>query len=412
MKKLFTAFFFLIILNLAGLAQKGFDPGYIVTNQFDTLRGFIKLQPDNLNSTSCIFMQAGDPAPRTYSPQDLKSYRIENKKYYVMKEVLVDSVKKTLFLEYLVHGIADLYYLKEQAREYYFLDKGGLMTPLNNNGKTISRIENEGRVDEKMVTYYQPSLQYKRMMTVLFQDSPEILKKIPDLNYNYRSLINITVDYHNAVCKDHACIDYTKSTNQHIFLEPWAGYRLEWMGLAKSKDLTNSNSFGAGIFLRFKPFKGYSNWDLLFGLGYSSSTFTGNYRTTLYAISDPNYVSTYLLKASYNEIMLPIGAEYTFPVKKVKPFFSLELLNAYLLNPQSSSQKISSGSTLEKGHFRSYQVGGIAEAGFKVQTGTRSYIILRNSLTFRRSAASFAWIFDKTHIYSYSLSLGYGFILK
>jgi hypothetical protein len=403
-----------ILLNIFTLAysQKDFVQGFIVTTDFDTINGLIKLQPDHLNSISCIFMRPGDAVPKTYFPQELISYKITDRKYYVSGEVTVDSVTKRLFLEYLVHGIADLYYLKEQGQEYFFLDKDNRMIQLNNDGRFITRIENEGKRDEKIRTFYQPSLQYIRMLTVLFQDSPETLRELPKLNYDYKSLIAIAVDYHNAVCKDFDCINYTKSTNRHIYIEPWAGYELEWMGLKKSHDIASDRSIIAGASLRIKPFKGYSCWDLLVGLGYSHSTFSKDFHTTLFEARTAGYVMIFRTYASYSMFQFPITAEYTYPSRNVRPFFSLSFVTGYVPDPKFSIQRLDQYQGPDLDRFVKAQFSGMAGLGVRFQLKNGSYLNLKNEIEYRKAARKSGWLFDNTHEYTWRFSLGYGIMLK
>jgi hypothetical protein len=411
MKKKITLAVVLINIFILSYSQKGYDRGYIVTSKFDTLRGFIKTQSNYMNSRLCEFIKGGDSESRKYTPEDLISYRITDKKYYVSKEVKVDSVPLKLFLEYLVHGIADLYYLKEQKQEYYFLDKDNQMVQLNNDGKVITRVENQGKSDEKIMTFYKPSLQYKRMMTVLFQDIPELQKRINNLNYDYRSLINITVDYHNAVCPDKECIDYTKQATQSIFIEPWAGYRMETMSLKKSSDHAKSSSVGFGINLRLKPFKGYSKWDFITGLAVVQSSFSKDFFSSIYAVANPNQQFDYLLKAKYVSLMLPLTGEYTFTDGKIRPYASVSLINFFFLNPEVSSVRVTYTDMMQQ-HFDKYNLGGSFGFGIRFAASEKFYLVFRNELGYRKVLSDEGFIFDLTHVSWFMTGIGIGFRVK
>jgi hypothetical protein len=408
-----TRYFLLIIflqISLTTFGQKGFDPGYVITNNFDTVRGFIKIKPNDLNSKSCEFMKSGDQNPKTYSPEDIRSYRIGNRKYYVSKEVVIDSVMQKVFLEYLVNGIADLYYLKLPEKEYFFIDKGNLMTELSNEGKNISVVVDANKFNEREVTYYKPSNQYKRMLKVLFQDSPEIMKKIDNTNFEYRSLINITVDYHNSVCKDRSCIDYTKSNNQNIFIEPFAGIIISDMILKESTghDINTLPYFG--FQLRFKPFKGSTLWDLLFGLSYSTNNFDGFYKNSLEPSGfGVHSIVTWELACKYSILRIPVSAEYTFATKKLKPFFSIGFDNILILNP--SYHALMSGS-MESSPFRTYQASLMGGFGLKWQFKNTSYLFIKNEIEYRRPVAFFGWIFDYHRVLSDLVSVGFGIRIK
>src|SRR5664280_2852236 len=105
-KKIFLCLLILTQLIITCKAQKGYRPGYIITNDSVIIQGQIKLQSNNQNSKKCEFIESNQNV-RNYTPDDIKGYRIEQSRYYVSKDVVIDSLKQRVFLEYLVHGIVD-----------------------------------------------------------------------------------------------------------------------------------------------------------------------------------------------------------------------------------------------------------------------------------------------------------------
>ena len=136
--------FYLIFFQYCYISfgQGNFRPGYIVTYNSDTLRGFIKLKSNFENSKSCIFKTEKNQIPKILSPDDIRAYRIENGKYYLSKEIEIDSLKKKVFLEYLVNGIVNLYYYKDPLNEYYFIEKDKILSRLSNEGSIVTVKEN------------------------------------------------------------------------------------------------------------------------------------------------------------------------------------------------------------------------------------------------------------------------------
>jgi hypothetical protein len=64
----------------------------------------------------------------------------------------------------------------------------------------------------------------------LFQESPEVSKATERTLLTHKSLIKITRDYHNAVCKDEACIIYEKQAPKvFVFLGPVAGANIYFL---------------------------------------------------------------------------------------------------------------------------------------------------------------------------------------
>jgi hypothetical protein len=190
--------------------QKFFKPGYIVTNKNDTIRGLVSLQTKSDYSKMCSYMDSEKKEKKIYTPEEISSYRIENKMLFQSKEIEINKVKTRVFLEYLVNGIADLYYLYQPDGDVYFITKDTVLIPLTNRPKSVTVNEDVIGMRPDIKTYEGESNQYKGVLRYLFQDSPEVVKEIEGTAFNHKSLIKITKNYHNSIAKDKKCIDYTK----------------------------------------------------------------------------------------------------------------------------------------------------------------------------------------------------------
>jgi hypothetical protein len=408
-KKSFFLMLAILQIFLTSFGQRGYEPGYIITNSFDTLRGVIKLKSNYLNGRSCDFIDAGAQNPKIYSPSDIRGYRIENSKNYVSKEVAIDSTKQRVFLEYLVSGIVDLYYLKELQNEYYFFEKDGILTPLSNEGSMVT-VKAKGVQGEYESTYFKTSNQYKRVLTYFFQDSPEVSLKIPQTRFDYRSLINLTVDYHNAVCHDKKCIDFTKSTKQRLIMEVYAGMINSRMGLATSKNYASQSNLFGGLQFRFIPFKSFSRWNFLIGMSYSTNSFQGVFDNTLYT---PEYTRTYQIETQYSILRIPLTFDYTFGTGNLQPYLSLSYNNIFLINRTYKIIRTDRGKNYgEDSRFRGYEYGLSPALGFRWKLDDKSYIFEKNEFEFRKSLANFNYILDYQKINSWLISVGYGFRFK
>ena len=405
---------YLIVLVLflfvqATLGQKGYYPGYIVTNDFDTITGLIYQKPNAINSKTCTFIKEKNGSPQVFKPEDLHSYKIENSKYYVSREVPIDSVNQIVFLEYLVDGIVDLYYLKDQTKEYYFIEKDNRMIPLSNEGKTVTIMEKGVTGDYHERKYYQYSNQYKRMLLYLFQDSPFAQKEIPRTNFEYKSLINLTTDYHNDVCDSYDCVDYTKSTRQNIFIEPFFGIIDSWMGLEKSSDYAHNFKPYMGVNLRFKPFKGFSRWNFITGLNYSTNDFDEYFDNTLKSTRYVTYWTVYHIVTKYTVLRIPLTAEYSLTRSRLQPFISLGLNNVLLLNKDFGVYENDKTDPVpgEK-YLRTWEYGFAGGFGLRYSFMNGSYIYLKNAAEYRFPSARFGWILDRIKVYSWLFNFGYG----
>jgi hypothetical protein len=390
--------------------QSGYDAGYIITNENDTIKGLIKLKSNYLNSRSCSFIEANNQNARDYTSSDIKAYRIENKKFYISKEVSVDSVKQRIFLEYLVEGIVNLYYFKDLQKEYFFLEKDSRMIPISNDASIVI-VKEKGVTGEEFETQYSKnSNQYRRMLTYLFQDSPGTLQKIPGTGFDYRSLIRITLDYHRAVCKDDKCIDFTRSTKKSFFIEPYFGMIGSRMGLYSSKNHVYQSNLYAGLQLRFKPSKRFTHWNFLAGINFSSNNFQGDFVNTLYTT---DYIRTYRIHTQYSILRIPLTFEYSFGSKKLQPFISMSYNNIFLLNRQYDILRIYSYyNDPEASYFRKYQFGISPGLGLRMNMDPKTFIFVKGEYEYRKSLVNFNYILDYHKVSSWLVSAGIGFKIK
>jgi hypothetical protein len=404
-KKIFLCLLILTQLIITCKAQKGYRPGYIITNDSVIIQGQIKLQSNNQNSKKCEFIESNQNV-RNYTPDDIKGYRIEQSRYYVSKDVVIDSLKQRVFLEYLVHGIVDLFYYKDHDKEYYFIQKGNQLIMLSNTGSLVT-VKKNGKEGEYEETYFKNSNQYKRILQYIFQESPEVLNEIPSTSFDYRPLIKITKDYHKAVCKDNTCIDFTRSTLKSLDLEPSFGFINSWLGLKTSKNYVYNIKPYFGLLLRLKPFKSYTMWNFLTGLNYSSNDFHGDYDNTLY----DGYHQKYHINTKYSVLSIPLTVDYSFPLEKLQPFISMSYNNVLILNAKYSAQRIDNYYPLDS-YFRKYQFGVSLGLGLRYILENKSYFFLKNEFGYRIPGANFGYVLDKTRVYSDLITIGYGIKIK
>ena len=112
----------LLVILSGGIlyAQTDFRPGYIVKDSGDTLYGSIDYRGDLFMCSSCKFKDA-DNAINDYSPADIKEYKFIDSKYYISREI----DRKRVFLEYLFNGEINIYFMRDDKGDHYYIDKEG-----------------------------------------------------------------------------------------------------------------------------------------------------------------------------------------------------------------------------------------------------------------------------------------------
>ncbi len=179
-------------------AQTDFKPGFVVKNSGDTIFGEIDYRGDLLMGKICKFKGADHPVEE-YSPNDVVSFRFIDSKYYISKEV--DS--KKVFLQYLIKGKVNVYYLRDHKGEHYYLDK---------EGSELTEIPyKEGIIYINDKPYFSSTNKHLGVLSFFMQEDPDIQEKVQKVKKpQHKNLIKLAEDYHNTVCDGEKCILYEK----------------------------------------------------------------------------------------------------------------------------------------------------------------------------------------------------------
>jgi len=186
-------------------AQTDFRPGYIITNEFDTIHGLIDYRGDIRNCKVCLFKNESQYQTVTYQPGEILAYRFAGSKYYISKVLPTDSLKEPVFAEYLVDGIVDLFYYADNTRSYYFIEQeNGKITELDIKKKERDEIDG---IKGNYVFIYK---KYIGLLKVVFNKCPGLFPEIDHAELTHKSLAGITKKYHDYICDDQQCIQYVK----------------------------------------------------------------------------------------------------------------------------------------------------------------------------------------------------------
>jgi hypothetical protein len=192
---LFSGFLF-----ISGIicAQTDFRPGFIITNDQDTVYGNVDYRGDELMGTLCRFRTDGKTITEYY-PGDIEAYGFVEGKFYVAR--LLET--KKAFLEYLISGQADIFYLRDETGDHYYIEKSGM--PL----AEIPYKEEMRYVNS--TPYLYASKTHIGLLSLYMQDAPDFQSEIANIGKpEHKNLIKLAEDYHKVVCKDKACIVYEK----------------------------------------------------------------------------------------------------------------------------------------------------------------------------------------------------------
>jgi hypothetical protein len=361
-------------------AQGNFRDGFIITCEGDTLHGQVNLASNAVNCRKCEFRAGPETQVKTYSPGEIAAYRINDEKFFITKEIVIDSLPRKVFLEYLVDGIVDLYSYKTFDTEYFFIEKEGKLYSLENEEKEISRQTISNQNAKSLKNYQVNVRRYVGVLTYLFSDAEGLSPEIQRTGYGYKSLIRLTLRYHKMVCNEYECIKYSHPTRIKVSFEPGIALAVEKMILKGDPGTVNNTSYCPGAGLRFQPARGQKHWSVFAGLRYSSSSFSGIF----FYDNFPSYKTYDTVSMKYNMLHLPLVFEYRFGAKKLQPFLSVGLDNIWLYNlshSMSSHYKYGYPSFEHIMHldqnsyaFRTCQIGLMAGAGLTYKLNDKLYL--------------------------------------
>ena len=319
---------FLLLVCLSELkAQTDFSPGYVITNENDTINGLIDYRGDSRNSQICIYKEKETSASREYLPGEIKAYRFLGSKYYVSKNILENGLKKDLFLEFLVNGIADLYYYRKinNNPQYFIEKKDGQLIELNNTEEVIKKNDSP---------YYREKKEYIGLLKYAFADCPQLWETIDNSTLGTKSLVNITKKYHDYVCDNEKCIIYEKQLPViKLRFAPYLSMNATSFNFINSKDyykeikyqMTSYPSFGIQMNTSLPQASEKLSFQASAEIGRNYFYGNGNY-TQNNTFHEMHLHNTFLTGKG--------GFKYTYPKGKLRPAMTIGGNMIMLLNQE------------------------------------------------------------------------------
>jgi len=302
-----------LAFSVSLFAQGDFKPGYIINLEQDTIYGQIKSNSESRNARTCVFRTSEDGEESRFQPGEISAYRITGGKYYVSATVEEDGVDSQVFLEYLVNGMADLYYLRGDNSETYYIRKEG------EEALAISDI---------------------RLLKAAFSDCFEIQSSLDQASLNHKSLVDMTLKYHDYVSDGEVSINYSKQASRlRMQVGPVVGYSMNMFSF-QGNELLESFEYGSSQ----APVFGFVfelEWDRL-GQNLSFQLGAEYSQHGLQAYTEAPGTEYYIDYYSYDVQMesslltIMLGTKYTFPGSRIRPFIGGGLMFSKFINPDFS----------------------------------------------------------------------------
>ncbi len=300
-----------------------FRKGYVVTSKNDTIQGLIEYAEGSPNFLKCKFKKGKDNPIVDYTPEDLKSYRFTDDKYYETRFVNLPTKKSKVFLEVLIGGKATVY----KYISTYFIEKGDTtLIELKNNSITVN-------VNGQQFT--KDSKEYVKTLNILLSDCQDVRDKIQKVVLANKSLIRLAESYNR--CLGSPIVSYTENKKWTSF--NWgltAGYSSSQLSLnlyqVKASTSSLYANYQAGGSLSFGAFaeigspRKRENVTYLIGLIYNSTRAEAN---------EFYFTTSTVAEINFSQITIPVGFKYSALGGRIRPLFGAGLLYARTLSSQS-----------------------------------------------------------------------------
>jgi hypothetical protein len=212
----YTIIFVCVFVSiLRSNAQSNYQQGYIITNEQDTINGWIDFRTDKMNGEICRFKSELSDNEQIFLPKQIFGYRfLQSGKFYISKSVIIEDNPKTAFLEYLIHGVMNLYFYvsndSDIAGYYIFEDE-------NNNIFTISKHVDKFITKSDGTTVLRKDNKYTTDLNFVFGDIKEISKKLPTAKFTHNTMIDFVKEYHYQICTTgEECIEFETLVDKNL----------------------------------------------------------------------------------------------------------------------------------------------------------------------------------------------------
>ncbi len=368
-------------------AQSDFKPGYIITLQGDTVNGLINFRGDKANGKGCMFKTATERESVTYTPDQIKSYRYIDGKYYVSSISLNCGFKEQVFLEYVIKGSVSIFYYQDEVKDHYFALKDSSVLELDHH------IRLTGNAEEDILILAKPE-KFKEQLTLLTQDQPTLIGKIDGIDCSTKDLISITKEYQTLSCPSQECIQFEKKTSgrfkvkfgilsaaglSHLSSPPYNMYISDYEE-TKCLDFKPAFTFEIGAALNmFLDYTGRNKFCIQLSPALNFVEYTSNEERPL-----PPLLYIYKLNVKFTTLKIPLLLKYSFysSNKSILPFVKFGPGFAIYLRQKGSYEYYSvplSGSTSQPTIYtkplnevsKSTEIYFVAGAGIDLKCGKK-----------------------------------------
>lgn len=338
----------LLLLTSSAFAQKNYEPGYVIIEKLDTLKGFIDYRNWSKNPVEIFFKNNLESEEQIYGLSTISSFYVHDE-YYVKAKVTVDispyknnqlssspiphNEEDTVFLMVLTEGVKSLYYLKDKADKVHLYIR---------KDKTY-----------ELLSYYQYNLvgdnqsgiitvdRFKQQLQNYFSDCPAIQQKIPLLTYSQNRIDKLFKTYYAecGISKPDFVQKVERASFQTGVLAGMSASKISFKG-TNAPYLTNASfptsyNVTAGIFLNIifpRTQKKLSLYNELIFTSFKAKSHSEEHN------SDRDYSLTDV-SLGYGYLKLNNMVRYRIPLSAFSLFINVGLANGLVVSETNSRRK-------------------------------------------------------------------------
>lgn len=379
-----TLFVFIFILMPCFVSGQNYKKGYILTNDGDTIKGFIDYKTDRTNSGFCYFKENLNSKTLSFLPGEIAGYRLTDDKnkeiYYISKAINIDNTKQTVFVEYLLAGVMNLYFYPTKELNYYLFEDE------TDRISYVTKHEDVIIYDEKDKPFLKEDIKYKGELKYKFRDIPVVAEMTDKTAFDHNSMIKLVKKYHDMTCTTgEECIIFEGRENRQIVKVKFSAYvgatytssyRIhERIISALDYDLTKYNPVIGGQINLYAP-----RWTQSFSLSFdlSISRIKGE-RPVFYNDELSNIYKINSMTGS-----LRCGISYTYPKGNYKPNIEVGYTYNAVFNQDTKFFNVKNGQdVIHEQEIADKYTGLYLAAGVDFKLQKENYIFCR--LTYEKN---------------------------
>ncbi|WP_298740798.1 hypothetical protein [uncultured Chitinophaga sp.] len=338
--------YLLVLSSVVARAQKNYVPAVIISQQNDSLRGFIDYRNWRINPEQISFKQDLQGHEQRFSAGDIAGFLVtaENE-LYVSRQVELDVTVQTIdnllatgervtrndtvFLLTIVKGAYNLYLFNDRNDQPHFVyDSAGVPA------KELRLVKSRASDGSNAIATFPL---YQRQLSYLFAACPEVARKAADVRYSEDALRKLFTDYHQC-----------RNPSEKIAVKAKEKLNVRWGLLAgtgfNSFNFSGSHSMTrasyksnttplAGLFIDVPVSRNRQQYWLSAEAFYKTESASGTFTNANILESWQEQVS---MKFSYAQLNLLF--RYLYPKGTVKPFANVGWGNGVMIGENKNEK--------------------------------------------------------------------------